>query len=630
MGTSKQSPRGMKLSDTLADQVADFFSIRPWQDIITWSRENIDFSDDISAERKRLDFALSPHLVEPLRAWEFQGKRREVTVCGIEQHGKTLLEVVGVLYSMVYNPCSMLCVYPSDELAESVNKMKYEPLMRKIPQLARQLDLPKTKRADGYFLEDSIMYFQGAGSKIMARSCKIRVGDEIDQYPASKTLSPIEDTRKRGRSYSESIYYKTCTPTEENGAIWQEFLKGSQGYWTLRCQHCGELTMRSCDFSNFQFEKTFNEADKIHVPVAGSARMICPKCGYEHEEHEKQRMNQQGAYVHLFPDRCDLKPSFQFGVLCSLFPNMSWDAIAEKICECGRRADIKAHYELDNSFKGLPYHARKITDEDSEDLKEHFFLNAPKADLIEFVFVVSDTQDTFSPTGVFAVDRNDNLYLLDYANVTYLSLAQDEREVIERRTGETIRTVEDMLDTPYLGIKPLFHVVDYRGHRQGEIKRYAYSRRNVRMYAGGREDRIHPWKLSRSDNRMLIVDAKYYQKVLLWQLYNQKNREQNYLYLPETLSSDTQKEITCVQPGLGRNGHMYENWEPVADAVHDAFDVLKMAYFAVDFAVNAFPRSHFRFADSPALKRRFGSEQKPEQKNQIYPRRVTVPWTRQI
>ncbi len=628
MATSALFANGMKLSDSLADDVAAFFEIRPYQDIITWAQENIDFSEDISAERNRLDFSLSPHLIEPLRAWEFQGKRREVTVCGIEQHGKTLLEIVGVLYSMIYNPCSMLCVYPSDDLAESVNKMKYEPLIRKIPALAAQLDKPRTRRADGYFFDTSIMYFQGAGTKIMSRSCKIMVGDEIDQYPVSKTLSPIEDTRKRGRSYTESIYYKTCTPKEENGAIWTEFLKGSQGYWTLRCKGCGKLSMRSCDFANFQFEKTFDEAVKSHYPIPGSARLICPECGHEHTEADKYQLNQQGAYVHKFPERLDERPTFQFGALCSQFPHMSWDVLAAKICECGKRADIKAHYELDNSYRGLPYRARNLAKEDMEDLKPHLYLNAPKADDVEMVFLISDTQDTFSPTGVFALDRMDNLWLLEYENVTYLSLAQDEREALERRTGEKIRTVEDMLESHYFGIKPLFHVVDYRGHRQGEIKRYAYSRRNVRMYAGGREDRLKPWKLSHNDPRMIIVDAKYYQKVLLWQLHNQRNTEQNYLWLPE-LPHATQMEITCVQPGLGKNGHLYENWEPQGEAVHDAFDVLKMAYFAVDFAINALPRSNFRFCDSPALRRRFGGAQK-ETAAALHPAALARSWIHDI
>jgi hypothetical protein len=64
------------------------------------------------------------------------------------------------------------------------------------------------------------------------------------------------------------------------------------------------------------------------------------------------------------------------------------------------------------------------------------------------VFVVSDTQDLFSPTGVFALDGNDNLWLLEYDNLTYLWLSPSERDEIARREGEVPRTVEDAVTTP--------------------------------------------------------------------------------------------------------------------------------------------------------------------------------------
>ena len=38
---------------------------------------------------------------------------------------------------------------------------------------------------------------------------------------------------------------------------------------------------------------------------------------------------------------------------------------------------------------------------------------------------------------------------------------------------------------------------------------------------------------------------------------------------------------------------------------HDWFDVLKMAYLAVDVAVASFKRDRWRFCKSPALKRRW-------------------------
>lgn len=614
MTTDKLFPRGMRLSDSFSSDILKFFDITPYSDIITWAKECIDFSGDVSAERKRLDFSLSPHLIEPLRAWEFSGRIREVAVCGIEQHGKTLLEVIGVLYSMIHKPASMLCVYPSDELAEDINRTKYEPLMLAIPKLAEQLEKPRAKRLDRYLIDTSTMFFQGAGTKIMSKSCKICVADEIDRFPVVKNMDNVEDIRKRARSYSESLYYKVSSPSESDKGIWKEFLRGSQGYWTLRCQNCGKLTMRSCDLHNLQFESTYDEARETYIPVPESIRLICPECDHEHPESDKYAMNQTGSYVHRFPDRIETMPSYQFGGLCSLFPSMSWSVLASKILECGKRADIKAHYELDNSYRGLPYSPRRISRDELENIKDHLYHNPPKPEDVEMVFAVSDTQDLFSPTGIFALDVRDNLYLLEYKNIDYLSLGAEERERFEMNSGNHIETVEEFVRKPRLGIDPLFHVVDYRGHRQSEILRYADRNRNVIMYAGDTRKPI-PWKPSASHPRMMIVDAKAYQKVLLFQLYAQKNKETNFLYLPDTLEDDTVKEITCVQPDNTRkSGHLYENWAPQGDAVHDAFDVLKMAYFAVEWAIQSLKRERFRIGKSPALLRRWQNSpsRKPE------------------
>ena len=595
--------------EEFAASVRSFWAIQPHQDIISWAKENIDFSLDTSSERSRIDFDLSPFLIEPLQQWEFTGKIREVVVCGIEQHGKTLIEVIGVLYNFLDKPCSNICVYPSDDAASEINELKYEPLIRKIPQLASELERPHSHQIDHYKLGAATMYFQGAGKKIMSKSCKIRVMDEEDHYATVGHLDAAEDTRKRGRSYSESILVRVCTPTTEDGPIWKAFERGSQGYWTLRCQHCGELTMRSCDFGNFQFDTVYDEEQQVYVVVSGSERLICPACHFEHTEADKCALNRQGKYVHRFPERLDLLPSFQFGALCSQFPYMTWHRIASKILECGKRSDIKSHYELDNSFKGLPYSPRKISKEDMENLKVHFYAIPPKLEDVEMVFAVSDTQDTFSPTGVFALDCRDNLYLLKYDNIPWLWLSQAEREDIERRTGKKQTTVEDWIDAPVHltgGTLPvLFHVVDYRGHRQQEVKDYAKSHRNVFMYAGAAL-RAGTWQVSKQNPRMLIVDAKSYQRTLIWQLYRQKNKTGNFLYLPEDLPIEFQQEISCVQPDKTRkSGHLMENWAPEHDAVHDCFDVLKMAYFGIDYAIATFRRERFRVGKSPALLRRW-------------------------
>lgn len=108
------------------------------------------------------------------------------------------------------------------------------------------------------------MYWQGSGSKIISKSCDCVVGDEIAQW--SKELPQnVKDLEKRTRSFSSSMTFLVCTPATVNDAIWTNFLKGSQGYYTLRCLGCNELTMRSCDTNNLQFDSIYNEELKTYV-----------------------------------------------------------------------------------------------------------------------------------------------------------------------------------------------------------------------------------------------------------------------------------------------------------------------------------------------------------------------------
>lgn len=124
--------------------------------------------------------------------------------------------IVGLLYRMIFAPCQSLIVYPSDNLASESNLTKIQPLMKRIPQLKTELDKPKSFRSDRYAFSNLVSYFQGAGSKIVSKSCQIVIGDEVDAYPVIGKLDPVADMRKRTRSYDSSIMFLVCTPSEEN------------------------------------------------------------------------------------------------------------------------------------------------------------------------------------------------------------------------------------------------------------------------------------------------------------------------------------------------------------------------------------------------------------------------------
>ena len=72
----------------LIEEIRKFFEIQAFQSIIPWAEKNINFSNDISAQRNFLDFSLYPYQVDILKQWEDLKHIKEVVICSPEQMRK--------------------------------------------------------------------------------------------------------------------------------------------------------------------------------------------------------------------------------------------------------------------------------------------------------------------------------------------------------------------------------------------------------------------------------------------------------------------------------------------------------------------------------------------------------------
>lgn len=588
--------------DALEEGMRSFFELSEFKGIVPFALEDIDLSGDVSASQSRLDLAHYPYLVEPLECCAIEpGVRREVVVAMPEQMGKTTLELVAILYNLVYSSLQAIIVYPSSDLAVETSTVKFLPLVKKIPQFEEELKKPFALRGDRLKLSNAVVYWQGAGVKVVSKSAKLVLGDECAVWQPPPNVNNLAELKKRTRSYSECLQLFVSTPSYKQNPFWQEFLDGSQGYYHLRCRGCGELTMRSCDVHNLQFESVFDEDSKLYLPVAGSSRMVCPVCRHEHAEEDREWMVVNGAYVHKFEDRRNDRPSYQCGVLASLLPVHSWDGIAEAQLRSGRSAELADYVSFDNSIRGLPYQEREYNAQTDTALSKLKYAELPKDD-IEATYLAVDTQDTFSVVGRFALMRTGEIYLVDISRPRYMWLEDDERGVVDaenKRNGKPPeKTVMDMLDEPVLGVSPLLLLVDHHGHRTDEVKAFSRRRKNILMY-GGTSLRYDTFKPSETVPKLFLFNEKTFRADLVFKLYHDK---QHTLRLPETLSESDLAEITCVQPDTTkRNGNLFENWQPKSEAVHDAFDVLKMGLCAVKLSVALFRRESFRFGEARVL-----------------------------
>lgn len=588
--------------EELAAGMSSFWEISEYKGIIDFALSDIDLSDDVSAPRARVDLEHYPYLADVLRSCVIEdGVRREVVFSCPEQMGKTMVEMIAILYNCCYNALQCIVTYPSEDLAAETSGMKFLPLFRKIPQFQEDIQKPFAIRSDRLKLSNATIHWQGCGRKIVSKSCRMVCGDEAGVWVNPPNVNNISELKKRTRAYDECLQLFVSTPSYKENPFWTEFLEGSQSYWHLRCPACGELTMRSCDIHNLQFETVYDDEQKAYHPVVGSCRLVCPKCGHEATEDMRQWMIANGGYVALHPDRVAVRPSYQCGVLASMLNVHCWDAIAEQQLRSGRSADLSDYVSFDNSIRGLPYQEREYNAQTEAALAQLRYDAIPQDD-IEAIYLACDTQDAFSVLGRFALTRDSRIYLIDIRRPRYMWLDDDERRVIDaenRRNGkEPERTVLDYLDEDVCGMKPLMCLVDRQGHRQDEVTNFSRMRRNIVMYSGT-QLKYDSFKPSENIPKLFLFNEKTYRSELIFKLYFDKSHS---LRIPKDMRQDDIEEITCVQPDREkRNGNLYENWQPLHDETHDVFDVLKMALCAVKVSATIYRRDRFRHGDAKAI-----------------------------
>lgn len=611
--------------EILTQQMKSFFDIQEYKDIISFSLEDIDLSDDVSAPLQRIDLQNYPYMIEPLKACVIQPNvRKEVVIALCQQMGKTAIQNIAVLYNSAFNVLQAIVCYPNQQLANETSNTKFIPLFKKVPQFKQDIEKPFAIRSDRLKLSNALIYWQSAASKVVSRSCKMVCGDQCAVWQPPPGVNNIEELKKRTRSFNECLQLFVSTPRYKSDTFWTQFIKGSQGFYYLRCQNCGKLTMRSSDVFNLQFETVYNEELKQYTAVRGSERLICPACRFEHTENMREAMIKQGGYLHKFPEKIKTFPTFQAGVLASLLNVNSWSNIGESQLASGKSATLEDYISFDTSIRGLPYQQRDFNKQDEAALSKHYYKSEQlNKDDVEAVIIAADTQDTFSVYAVIALTKSNNYYVLDMGRLRYMWLEDQERKIIDaenKRNGKAPEvTLSDLLDKQYCGLSPLCMLVDMRGHRSTEVKNFSRMRKNILLY-GGTNLKYQKWKLSDNISKLFLCDARKYQAELLFMLYFQKQKETNYLFLPENISQQDVAEITSFQPdNEKRNGGELENYTP-KDKVHDMFDTLKIGLACFQIASKIYRKDKFRYGEARILNRLERPKKESAQKQPARPK----------
>lgn len=227
-----------------------------------------------SAYPGRINFALTPYLIEPLINFSWTSPvREEYWMKGIQIAASTLLDIV-ICGLVACFPCPLIMYHGSDAMALEYVKIRLEPLFESIPSLRGKIvdgyDRGKSTHGLKIFPGGTLKFTGGITEKAYRSfSAGIVLMDDVDSFP--RDIGATERTKGQGnpidlsrsRTNARQGKYKmgvSGSPTDtETSLIYEKFQQTDQRYYHVPCPSCG--TLQPIDFWRIRFEK--NAQDEL-------------------------------------------------------------------------------------------------------------------------------------------------------------------------------------------------------------------------------------------------------------------------------------------------------------------------------------------------------------------------------
>lgn len=295
------------------------------------------------------------------RKWQecFTDSRiREIIICAAAQTGKTESVLNCLRYSIAEDPGPMLWIMPAETLARSFSETRLQPSLRDCPPCREQIpsDPDLFKLTEMHF-KDCTLTMVGAGSaaQLSSRPIRFLFADEIDKFPeaSQKEAGALELVRVRTTSFWNAKIILASTPTVESGQIWQEYLKGSQHKFYVKCPQCGVaqvLRFKQVKWPENEITKPGGKVWNTDA-VAKLTWYECESCQHPISQLAKAGMIRGGEWRATNSNAPVERISFHLSALYS--PWRSWGSIAAQFLEA--KGSYSGLQNFTNSVEAEPW-----------------------------------------------------------------------------------------------------------------------------------------------------------------------------------------------------------------------------------------------------------------------------------
>lgn len=369
-----------------------------------WADSYRMLSAGISAEPGRWKTARAPYQQEIMDAFTQSGVNK-VVVMSSSQIGKSdiMNNVIGRFAHL--DPCPIMMIQPTIEMAEDFSKSRIAPMIRDTKVLNGLFYDIKSKNGKGEaktrdgnntilskIFPGGRLIMCGANSPagLASRPVRILLADEVDRFPASAggEGDPVGLAEKRMTTFWNRVMGLFSTPTNEGESrIADEYLAGTQEEWQHQCPNCGEYhALRYVDMEADYSEH--EDKKKRKIIVVNDVKWVCPDCGFKFGEQEIKTAPQK--YVSQNPEAIQ-NGTRSFWLNAFTSPWMSWKKIMTEWLEA--RGDANREKVVVNTRFGEPYSLNDNTMDALPLMKRREQYGAALPDGVLLLTAAVDTQD---------------------------------------------------------------------------------------------------------------------------------------------------------------------------------------------------------------------------------------------
>lgn len=332
-------------------------------DPLTWAEREIILDPRFSPRPGRYDCSFTPYLKQ-LHHWFGDRNVRQLTFVKSAQIGGTTLIANLIQYVVAEEPGPVLYVTSTAENAKSWSERELIPRMRSCVALRKLMpdDSDLFKKTEMQFKNCTVkLVGSNSEANLASRPVRFLFCDEVDKWPdSSATEAPALELAMARTNFYKSIAKTVLasTPTVPSGAIWKQYLAGSQHRLHVSCPECSARQWLDFDQLSWSYDLRAHDGNWDFDGVRDSAVYLCKECGIPWDQSAKRALIEEaclsGGWIAGNPNAPKEHISCHVSAMYS--PQISWGEMAVLFLQ--KRKTPGGLHDFYNTYLGLPFEPR--------------------------------------------------------------------------------------------------------------------------------------------------------------------------------------------------------------------------------------------------------------------------------